>query len=284
MAEDGKPDNTGNDGGGGTQLLAGKYKDSAALADGIKEAWTKLGYPDLDPEATIIGKGGIAADDAKAVELYKKLESELGRRQSSKPKDDGGNLAITKPKPEDEPSDLNSFLTSRGIDPTEVVNEFEKSGKLTNEQYAKFGNLPRALIHDYLKNARLAGEAVKMHRDRAVNEAVKVAGDETKLKTYREWAAANLDAERLANLNAILDKNVSFYPEYIRIVKNEYEAKNGPSGGKTVNNGTSNIDTSPIKSREELSVVMAGVSRGDPAAIARLSKTPDAVLARLSTQ
>ena len=283
MAEDGKPDNSGNDGGGGDQLLAGKYKDSAALADGVKEAWTKLGYPELDPGATIIGKGGIAADEAKAVELYKKLESELGRRQSSKPKDDGGSLTITKPKPEDEPSDLNSFLTSRGIDPTEVVTEFDKSGKLTNEQYAKFGNLPRALIHDYLKNARLAGEAVKMHRDRAVGEAVKVAGDETKLKTYRDWAAANLDAERLANLNAILEKNVSFYPEYIRIVKNEYEAKNGAAGGKTVNNGTGSVDTSPIKSRDDLSSVMAGVRSGDKAALNRLMATSYEALAKLTS-
>lgn len=275
-------DNANQDTGGDTKLLAGKYTDAAALETGVKELMGKLGYPELDADAKIIG--GLVPDEAKAEAFYKRLESEFGKRQSAKPKDNGDSLAIKKPKPEDEPSNIGEFLTSRGIDADEVVTEFKKSGKLTTEQYAKFGNLPRALVNDYLQNLSLAGEALKMRRERSVGEAVKVAGDEQKLNTYRTWAMANMEDSRLSTLNAILEKNVDFYPEYIRIIKNEYEAKNGQPGGKTVSNGTASASTSPVNSREELSAVMAGVSRGDPAAIARLAKTPDSILAKLSSQ
>lgn len=275
-------DNTNQDTGGDTKLLAGKYADAAALETGVKELMGKLGYPELDADAKIVG--GLVPDEAKAEAFYKRLESELGKRQAAKPKDDGNSLAIKKPKPEDEPANLNEFLSSRGIDAGEVVAEFNKNGKLTAEQYAKFGNLPRALINDYLGSLSLAGEALKMRRERSVGEAVKIAGDNQKLETYRLWAAANMDESRLGPLNAILEKNVDFYPEYVRIIKNEYEAKNGSAGGKTVTNGTANTNTSPVNTREELSAVMAGVSRGDPAAIARLAKTPDSILAKLSSQ
>lgn len=274
-------DNANQDTGGEPKLLAGKYADAAALETGVKELMGKLGYPELDADAKIIG--GLVPDEAKAEAFYKRLESEFGKRQSAKPKGDEP-LAIKKPKPEDEPANIGDFLASRGIDADEVVTEFKKNGKLTPEQYTKFGNLPRALVNDYLQNLSLAGEALKMRRERSVGEAVKIAGDEQKLGTYRTWAMANMEESRLSTLNAILEKNVDFYPEYIRIIKNEYEAKVGPTGGKTVTNGTASASTSPVNTREELSVVMAGVSRGDPAAIARLAKTSDSIISKLSSQ
>lgn len=126
-----------------------------------------------------------------------KAHNELRTKLSSKapPADD---LSI---KPEAAPKvyeDASEILVEAGLDPAEVASQWERDGKLTDEQYKKLhakGWSKKAVDREFANAAKLREYAVKEIRA----ESAKLVGGEQQLNALIQWGRQQgslTDAER----------------------------------------------------------------------------------------
>lgn len=263
--------------------LAGKFDTPADLEKGYRELSRKLGS-DLG-DAPLVGEGGLFVNHEALEKVYKHSESVLGRMSTSPKPDnppDPSDLRIN--KGDNEFLDVPDVLQRAGLQAKDLEEQWEKNGKLTEDQYAAFRKvnpaLSRAVVNHIAEG--MAAKAVfrQQQTAEAIREAQEIVGGEAELATLREWAATNIPKDRLARLNAQLDADVRFYGDYIRLIHAEYAKATGSSGTSPILNGTTAPTGKLPTNLAEFGALMRRVNRSDADALATLAKIPQETIER----
>lgn len=263
--------------------LADKYDDQPALEKGYRElrGAMELAVPEE-------GKPLVGADapfrDVKSLEsAYKELSS-LQRRIPSKKTDTPAPKADDKAAAEGSPlrvkpvgeavgddeanlQTIDTVLAKAGLKSEDVVKEWsENNGELKADTYKAFGRAgwKKEAINDFIRGQHAIVQLAQIRRDTAVKAAETKVGGKEQLNTILAWAAVNVPKNTLDALGTKLDKDDSYYPEYVEGLAQLYAAKNGTSG-RVIEGGGGGGGAGP-KTFADFRALEARANRGDIAA------------------
>lgn len=293
-----------NEGGTGTEVqaaqtepstsggvkFAGKYESPEALEQGYREIHKSIHGKELPATEKLFGKDGRFTDVSKLESAYneaREVQRRIGQAApkndpKSEPKQPDNKLTITKKAAEPSGDEVADALSEAGLDATELGTEWVKSGKLTDDQYAKLAAVkgpngkplyPRALVDSYLRGqvAEAQGQVAQQQQavESAKSDAVKIAGGEEQYNALLAFAASQPDLE---SWNARFDTDPKAYPQFFEVLAARYAAKNGTMGSRTtINGGTvNNQPVNTIRNMSDFKSVREGVLRGDTDALMRL--------------
>lgn len=173
-------------------------EDGSSVAVGYTES-DPLGPQPDDEQALIAGKFKSVADLEKA---YKELESKMGqpREQENSPKEtvpDSEKIASVETTEE-----ATALLKEKGLDISAFTQEFERTGQLSQESYAK---LNTAGITPEMVNAYIDGQRVLVESQ--VAEVKNSIGGEAEYAKLIDWASINLNTAEKEAYQRILDSN-----------------------------------------------------------------------------
>lgn len=184
--------------------------------------------PPAAPPATPPAGEKLYAGKYKTVEEleagYKGLETKLGK-PAEKPADEPKPNAPIAPAPNVDQG-IEEFVTSKGLKVEELAAEWQKSGKLTDEQYKALG-LPKKMIDQHFDLGSRAAKAAELEAAQQTKAAEAVVGGDAQLKTLRDWASNQMAADpafnsRMTQLGKQLTDGHLSYPDYIRLVHAEH--------------------------------------------------------------
>lgn len=258
--------------------FAGKYDTPEALETGYREL--RVGRLGLDPfkdDAVLVGKGGMYADHKALERAYSDLERIAGKMPAAKP---GLSIETATPAAADPESGIEAVLDSIGLTGEEVGVEWQKSGKLTDDQYKKFAGkgLGKKAVDAFMAGQAALGALAEQKATASIREAETIAGGVEKLAVLRQWAGANIPAERLARLNKQVEADPSFYPEMIRLIASEHRAAVGAGGSTTTINGGPGGTAPSISSADDLIALNRKAASGDKLAQAQIARLTPAQL------
>lgn len=263
--------------------LADKYDDQPALEKGYRElrGAMELAVPEE-------GKPLVGADapfrDVKSLESAYKELSTLQRRIPSKkpdapkpddkpaPKADEGSPLRVRPVGEPTGDDeanlqtIETVLSKAGLKSEDVVKQWTDNGSLDPDTYKAFGRAgwKKEAVDSFIAGQHAIVQLAQIRRDTAVKAAETKVGGKEQLNTILAWAAVNVPKNTLDALGAKLDKDDSYYPEYVDGLAQLYTAKNGASG-RIIEGGGGGGVGGP-KTFADLRALTAKADRGDAAA------------------
>lgn len=226
-------------------------------------------------------------DQDSAVKHYQWLEKTQGRLGSAKaaapsaPADDGS-LRIGQPAaaiPDDE--DLPGIFGRAGVSEAELVAEWTKSGKLTDEQYTKLTKarpgLGKAVINEIAEGRKAKAELSKMVMESAVGQAAQFVGGKDQLANLLADAGKFIPASEQDGFNKLLadHRTVGAAVKTLKTMHAEW-VKSGNSGN-LANAGGGSASSGAATSRAELNELIARANRGDDAARRRVIATTQEV-------
>lgn len=190
-------------------LLAGKFQDVAALEKAYLEIQTKMGGAKPDPPAA---PPSLTIDPSKPAAAP--------------------------------PSSVDDVLARAGLDATTVAAQWNKDGRLTDEQYASLekAGFPKALVDVSIAGMAMQAKAAQASMAEARKAALAVAGSEQQFANIAEWAKTNLSAEERAHFNAQVDgpnANPTTVKAAAEWLVGKYRAQFGASAGAQPATGAS---------------------------------------------
>lgn len=256
--------------------FAGKYDTPEALETGTRELRKLL---DLEtPDGSFVGKDStIARDTAQLEKHYLELQKLHGKMGSAKapvaaaadPAKPAAGLKIeAAPVPvavADNPNiDYDAFVKDVvGIpDPNVLGQQWIKEGKLTDEQYAKFGEVkdakgkslyPKSVVDTHMKGLQAIAQQEQAAAATGLAEATRIAGGETQLNNLLAWAGdpKNVPVAERERLNAQL-KDPANYPIVAELLAARHRIALGAGNAQPlITGGTNNNPTGGATSREE---------------------------------
>lgn len=223
-------------------------------------------------------------DQDAAIGHYKWLEKTKGRLGSAKaaepsqPPADDGVPRIGQPAaaiPDDE--DLPGIFGRAGVSEADLIAEYAKSGKLTDEQYTKLGKarpgLGRAVINEIAEGRKAKAELGKIVMESAVAQAAQFVGGKDQLSNLLADAGKFIPAEEQAAFNTLLGnhKTVAAAVKTLKTMHAEW-VNSGNSGSLASPSGGA-ASSGAATSRAELNELIARANRGDDAARRRVIAT-----------
>ncbi len=255
-----------------TPLLAGKFKDEASLAQGIREGLKVTMKVPLPESVKIIGDGGIYASVDDAVSGYKEIESKIGKLTAptppTPPKGDDKPLSLAPPPPPpdveyDDPADA---AKAAGLNMADLESQWAKDGKLTDEQYAK---LKSVKITKAAANAWASGIAAQRQASATSYSAVVTSlGGKEAIEQLIASVKDKIPASQVDTLDAML-KDPKTLPVAVQALKSYAGSGNG---GMLTGSGMSSA--AKPKNADEQNRIIARALAGDPAAM-ELARTFD---------
>lgn len=169
----------------GDQLLAGKYRTEDELRKGITELLQR--------------KYGRSLE-----EIYKELESELGRQSAKKPDDQYQQTAPNPTNPVDlqikeQQEQAASLLAKVGLNLEDFNREFITTGRLSEESYKKLmdAGFPRQMVDAYIAGLQALAE-------KKAQQLYTITGGQDNYQRMIEWAAVNLSEEERNWFNSMV--------------------------------------------------------------------------------
>ncbi len=215
---------------------------------------------------------------------YTELEKKLG---AGKPKDDLAIPAQSKPTPEPElpvTADFDYYAEKAGQKLPDLVAEWEKSGKLTDEQYAAFKKIgySQTMVNRVIK-------ADMVIKENLMHQAADLVGSKEQYANLMQWAGnGGLTQEEVAQMNADIAKDTehNFIPTVERILLRHKNAMGAGKAQPLVNAGTGAQTAGAYKSGAESAAVVNSKPYRDNAPGVReqhqrrIALTPPEVLSR----
>jgi hypothetical protein len=244
------------------ELIAGKFKDDAALEQGIREGMKATTGVELPATVKVIGEGGLYADQAAAVTGYKGIESSLGKLKApAKPADTGViKIGPQAPAPGTEIDDPAEAVKAAGIDWADIEKAVTEGGKPTDEHYAKLKSVGwnKAAV-----NAYVAGErASRQGQGLAYEAAVTSVGGRDKVKALVAEAEKHIPASEYGAYAAMLAS-----PAQLPIAVRAMQAIVGEKKGNDFVTGGGNAGGVSVSTISEYQALVRKAASGDKAAL-----------------
>jgi len=255
------------------ELIAGKFKDDAALEQGIREGMKATTGVELPPTVKVIGEGGLYADQAAAVAGYKGLETAIGKlrapaKQEPPKSTETGPITIgPKPvAPGTEIEDPAEAVRAAGLDWTDIEKSVRENGKPTDEQYAKLKSVG---WNKTSVNAYIAGESSRREATGLAYEAaLTAAGGRDKVKALVAEAERHIPAHELPNYAKMLES-----PATLSIAVKAMQAVVAGTKGSDFVTGTGSGAGSSVSTLSEYQAAIRRAASGDKAAIELVNST-----------
>lgn len=223
-------------------LIAGKFKDEAALEQSLREGLKATTGVELPASVKVIGEGGLYADVNAAVAGYKGVESALGKLRAPAPpppKSDDKPLSITPPTPPaaeiDDPAEA---VKAAGIDWADIEKAVKECGKPSDEHYAK---LKAVGWNKAAVNAYVQGEVAKRQAGAmSYNAVVASLGGKAALQQLIDSAKDNIPADQVDAIESML-KDARTLPVAVQAIKGyaasrpaDFVTGSGSTGGSSI--------------------------------------------------
>lgn len=213
--------------------------------------------PEQKPPDLILGKFKSVEDLAAS---YKSLEAKLGERKPEP-------LKISEPQVDDD-AGIAKTVESVGLGLPELAAEFSKSGKLTDDQYAKFKakGFGRAYVDDMAKGL-VAQEALRAsHQAEAVRSASEAAGGTDKLDALLKEAKTFLNSAEIPDFERRIN-DPRLASGAVRDLAARHREAVGAGKAKPLVEGAPSSGSSMPKTAKEAMSLAERVFKGDPEAI-----------------
>lgn len=248
------------------ELIAGKFKDDAALEQGIREGMKATTGVELPATVKVIGEGGLYADQAAAVTGYKGIESSLGKLKAPAKPADTGVITLTPAASDTDYDTPEAAAAAAGYTIQQLEAEWQANGgKLKDDTYAALkdkGKLNKASVNAW--GSGLA--ATQQARGLAYEAALTSVGGRDKVKALVAEAEKHIPASE-ANAYASMLASPSQLPIAVRAMEAIVASKRGNdfvTGGGAA--GTPGIN------RDDLLHTIRRAASGDAAARAAVSR------------
>ena len=194
------------------------------------------------------------------------------------------NKKLSQMKPDTGDMTIEQILESAQLNNMDIVTNWQKDGKLTDEQYSKLASVGygKSVVDTYLKgqsaqaqNSIYAQEQIKQH-------AHKLAGGEQEYNGLMRWAAVNLPEQRQTELNERLAQTES-YEGAIKELLYDYKMATGTAAGRSeilAGQAMPNVSDGYKTTDEFLSALAQAKRQGykDAAFLNRLKNTPQHIV------
>lgn len=247
------------------ELIAGKFKDDAALEQGVRELWKATNGVELPATAKIVGEGGIAADQAAAVALYKAMESNHGKLKAPPKPADTGVIKIgpQAPAPGTEIDDPAEAVKAAGIDWADIEKAVTEHGKPTDDHYAKLKAVGwnKAAVNAYVAGERASRQAGGL----AYEAAVTAAGGRDKVKALVAEAEKHIPASEYSTYAKMLES-----PAMLPVAVKAMEAIVAAKKGNDFVTGSGTGSGAAVSTLSEYQSLLRKAAAGDTAAVAAI--------------
>lgn len=256
-------------------LIAGKFKDEAALEQSLREGLKATTGVELPPSVKVIGEGGLYKDVEAAVAGYKGVESALGKLRAPQPKGDDKPLSLAKPEPKpaveiDDPAEA---LKAAGIDWNDIEQTVREKGKPSDDHYAKLKAVgwTKAAVNAYVQGETAKRQAGAL----SYNATVASLGGKDKIEQLIASVKDRIPSDQIDTLDSML-KDAKTLPIAVKSLE-AYAAGDQP---QDIARGGAVPPTNGIK-REDLPALIRKAAAGDRAAMAAVSRIDtNAILGR----
>ncbi|MEL6509038.1 MAG: hypothetical protein AAFQ32_04550 [Pseudomonadota bacterium] len=205
-------------------LLAGKFKTPEELEKAYKELASKLGAPKVEENSAPEDEAAAEADGNNGPEDNTTHEGKDGEDDLSAVY--GETVA-------------NAMKTAE-VDASAAAEEFEKTGDLSEETYAKFekAGFNRDVVKAYLKGVSDTNEAVTEVTEAQIAEIKEVAGGEAAFGDLQKWMGQNMSDDEAKAYHAALEAgDPEKIKAQVKAYAERYRADIGeettPMGGRT---------------------------------------------------
>lgn len=274
-------------------LILNRFKDVQALERADREITVAIGLPPL-PQDALFGPGRLYPDAVAMESAYKQKEVILSKMKAPEkpatpladPLKPGEPVQIKPPPVPPTPSAVpdskgfDGLLKKAGLTKAELYTEFNKNGRLTEEQYTKAAAVgwDKDLTNEVVGAQVVAFQTQRADIRRQIDEA---AGGEQKRDAVLAWAGTHYATkpEELSDLNQRLDdirpgRAVGAMKQMVA----EWKESNGSTNSNpVVNSGgpAPSSDSGALKTAKEFADIHAKIVQGSatPAEIARFNKT-----------
>lgn len=267
------------------QLIAGKFKDEAALKEAITSLakHEKIGMPEL---------ASVAFENTdRAVAVYKRLESMLGRPATPAPDATSLELGRTQAAPTT-PMSMQELIAGLGVQQEKLNEAVLKGGKPSEDVYAQFGKavitLPdgtqRTLGPDIVDQFLGAQAKGAQYQQVIMDQAAQHVGGKDKLNALIAFGdtlpptmqqSINIELGDASTMKSGLDRLNQLYLQSV-----------GAAGSNGIVSDTSgavtNLANQPFKTHAEMKQFRKEKGENDPVYKSRLAATPVDVLNRVA--
>ena len=185
-----EPDNTSKE----DQLLAGKYKSEEDLQKGVLEALKK------------------SNGDKSLEEIYKELESSIGKQEDPEPEDTDNDLEIKKKEKETKKVNTDPDVMNKYYD------ELRENGELSEDSYSELEDLgyPKHFIDNYVRG-------LKAEADSFSDEVFGVVDGKENYNKVVSWAEDNLSEAEIETFNeGLASGNISQAKMMVEALNSRY--------------------------------------------------------------
>jgi hypothetical protein len=182
-------------------------------------------------------------------------------------------LEIDTPKPGLESLSQEIILKRSGLKVEDIEKQWTETGDLTPEQYSALGRagMSKQFAREYVEGIAAKAELEASRVTGYQREGEEIAGGKQQHEMLREWAKANVDAQKLAGWNAQVKANPSFYPDMVRLIAMEYTNKVGEKPNLVSAESAATSGAQPAKDSKELAKLVKELSNStDPGVQASL--------------
>jgi hypothetical protein len=210
---------------GTENLLAGKYKDEAALKTGfdslVEKYGTEKAYKILETE---MGKTAQSQDPLNPTDPIVPKTGDALNPEGGDPVKPAAD-ALTDPN---KAADAAKVVADAKLDFAKLNDEFAQNGELSKDSYEKLSNagLSTEMVDQYIAGIAASTELL-------TTKVYGLAGGEENFNTLIEWAGDNLNAAETQNFNnAVTAGDMDKLPMMVEALKTRYEADQGSMGDR----------------------------------------------------
>lgn len=273
---------------------ADKYETPQALEQGFREldklVSGEMGRPPLADSTVLVGESGMFKTHDELAASYTKTATAHGKIKAPEPKPTtepakpapgapkiGGNEPAPGSdmkigggsEPTDEDLDVDSLIEKAGLKKADLVEQWDKEGKLTDDQYAKIRGANRGIgkaIANQLARGMAAESALVLQEsNRANEEAYKVVGGKDQLDMLiRVEAPKFVPKDQVEAFDKMLANPKTRVAAVRTLSVMHGEAVAGGKANKIVggNTGGGSVDGIP-RTQQEMAKLMREVQNGD---------------------
>lgn len=263
------------------EKLAGKYETPEALEQGYREIRKALALPEIAADKKLVGEGGVFTDhrslEASYVDANAILEASKKKATEVVKPPEGDPLSLKPAVSDDEGVD--AIVKKTGLDGKALADQWQKEGKLTDDQYKAFkekGGFGKAVVDTFMRGqANSAALAQRVGSEIRASAAAEVGG-ETQLQNLLAWAqGGGVPADQMDRWSKKVAEHPEEFGDVVAILSARHAKAVGSGSATSLIVGTTSTPTGGNpKTKVEWAALQLRVQQGDTEAMKIMAGMP----------